>query len=136
MRRGQAAVEYLAIVGIVLLLAAPVLIDAQQSAGELQRASDVVVARTALDNAAEAARLVYSQGDPAQVTFTVTMPGNVIQSNVTDQYLHLRLRSPAGPIDLLSTLDFNVSGSIPTSRGQHALVAKAVNQTNVSITPS
>lgn len=130
---GQAAIEYLALIGFVLLLSAPLLLQAQESTGALETSTDRLTAVNALDTTEDAARLVYSQGEPAKVTFDIELPRGVVEQNVTGQYIRLRLEQRGQETDLIRVVPFNVTGDLPTERGQHTMVAEAVGRTNVSI---
>ncbi len=123
--KGQAAIEYLAIVGIALLLTAPLIVQTQQSAFELQTSYQNGLAKTALNTMEEAAAIVNSQGEPARVTVTVRLPNRINRTNVTDNYLHIRRVSGTDTYTFYNTVSFNVSGSIPTSSGVHRIIATA-----------
>lgn len=133
-RRGQAAIEYLALVGFILLLTGPLLIEAQRSANGLQDSTRQLQVNNLLNSVEEAATLVYSGGEPTRVTFEVTVPDDVTQTNVTQNYVHVRLQGREGPQEYYRLLPFNVTGSIPVEQGRYAMVAEAVGRTNVSIT--
>lgn len=122
---GQAAIEYLAMMGIALLLTAPVVIEVQQASMDLQHSYQHAQTKDTLNNIEEAATLVNAQGTPAQVTFRVQIPSNVVHTNVTGQYLHIRREIGGQPHDMYNVLEFNVSGTIPTDRGVYAMTAKA-----------
>lgn len=132
-RRGQAAIEYVALIGIVLLFATPIVLRTQVAAADLQRTADVVEARNALDTIGEGARFVSAQGEPSTITFDVTLPRGIEATNVTGNYVHLRIDVGQGASDLYEFFDFNISGSIPAEQGRHTLVATAVGQRNVTI---
>lgn len=133
-RKGQAAIEYLAMVGVALLIAAPLIIQTQRTSFELKNSFSSSIAKNSLNNLEESASLVYSQGEPAKVTIDIRIPERVTQTNVSDSYLHIRRRIEKGrETDFYNTLDFNVSGSIPNSEGVHKMVVEAWNgQVNIS----
>ncbi len=132
-RRGQAAIEYLALIGIVLLFATPLVVRTQTAAADLQFTADMIEARNALDTVGEGSRFVFAQGEPSSITFDITLPRGVEHTNVTANYVHIRMDGAHGDSDLYEFFDFNVSGSIPSEQGRHTIVAKAVGQRNVSI---
>lgn len=131
--KGQAALEYLVVIGFALLLSLPLIIKMQSSSANVQHAYKSSMAKNALNNIEEAASLVNSQGEPAKVTFKIQLPDGITQTNVTDNYIHIRREVQSRPADFINPLDFNVSGSIPNSSGVHEMVAEAWNnQVNVS----
>jgi hypothetical protein len=131
--QGQAALEYMAMIGIALLISAPLIFNVNTSAFELQRSFQTSMAQNALNNIEEAASLVHSQGEPAKVTFTIRLPEGIKHTNVTDQRLHIAKEVDGGTTDIYNFLDFNVSGSIPNASGTYQMQAEAWNgQVNVS----
>ncbi len=133
MRLGQVSLEYIAVVGIGLLIATPLIIEAQESSQEMQRSFDNGLARNALNNIEEAASLVNAQGPPARVTFEVRLPTGIVSTNVTGSRLHIRRDVGPAENDFYNPLDFNVTGDIPETAGVHTMVAKAEDD-HVNIT--
>lgn len=129
MRRGQAAVEYLILIGFVLLASSPMFVQVQQSSLQIEDATNQLRAQDALDTMGEAAGLVHSQGEPARVTFEANFPSSIESVNVTRNYIRMRVRGE----DYIEFVEFNVTGDLPMSQGYHTLVAEAVGRTNVSI---
>lgn len=129
MRAGQVAIEYLILVGFVLLVSAPLWVQVQQASFDIQRTTTDMQAREAMDSIGEAARLVYAQGEPAKVTFRARFPKGVSEANVSGNVVRMRVDDE----DYVELFDFNVSGDLPDSRGSHKLVAEAVGRTNVTI---
>lgn len=123
--KGQAAIEYLSIVGIALLLTAPLIVQTQESTIAMQNSYENGLAKTALNTIEEAAALVNSQGEPARVTFKVRLPKDINHTNVTDRIIHIRRAVGGETYSFYNSLPFNVSGNIPTSSGIHEMVAKA-----------
>lgn len=125
-RQGQAALEYLMILGIALLIAAPIILQVQQSSFLLRDSFQNGLVRNSLNNIEEAAALVNSQGEPAKVTFRIRLPDRLVQTNVTDNYVYVERRIGGGKTaEFYSVLDFNVSGEIPVEEGIHVMVAEA-----------
>lgn len=122
---GQAAIEYLTVIGIALLVSTPLIIQTQQSSIEVQSAFNDGLVQNALNAVEEAASLVNSQGDPARVTFRIRLPSGINQTNVSDQFLYIQRRTPNGYTDFYNTLEFNVSGDLPEDPGVHRMVAEA-----------
>ncbi|MDY6774427.1 MAG: hypothetical protein SVS85_04465 [Candidatus Nanohaloarchaea archaeon] len=133
MGKGQVSLEYMAIIGLALLIGTPLVIQAQKSSQDLQQSFRNGLAKSALNSMEEAARLVHSQGPPARVTFRVRLPAGIMQTNVTDNYLHIRRDVGAGSTDFYNTVEFNVTGEIPENSGTHRMVAEA-EESYVNIT--
>jgi len=122
---GQAAIEYLSIVGIAMLLTAPIIVQTQQSTTAVGESYQNGLAKTALNTVDEAAALVNSQGEPARVTFRVRLPDGINRTEVTSEYIHIRRVSGGQTYNFYNSIAFNISGTIPTSSGVHTLVAEA-----------
>lgn len=123
--KGQAAIEYLSIVGIALLISAPLVMQTQKSSIDLQNSYQNGLAKNALNNIEEAAALVHSQGEPAKVTFSVRLPNNVKHTNVTDTYFHISREMGTDTYHFYNEVSFNVSGTIPNASGVHVMRAEA-----------
>lgn len=134
MRKGQVALEYMAIIGLALLIGTPLAIQAQKSSQGLQQSFSNGVAKSALNSMEEAATLVHSQGPPSKVTFRVKLPDGITQTNVTDSYLHIQRKVRGEETNFYNPLNFNVTGEIPTESGVHQMVAEA-EDSHVNITP-
>lgn len=122
---GQAAIEYLSVIAIALLVSTPLIIQTQQSSLEVRSAFNDGLVQNALNSVEEAASLVNSQGDPARVTFRIRLPPGINQTSVSDQFLYIQRRTPNGYTDFYNVLEFNVSGTLPTNPGVHSIVAEA-----------
>lgn len=122
---GQAAIEYLTVIAIALLISTPLIIQTQQSSIEVRSAFNDGLVENALNGVEEAASLVNSQGDPARVTFRIRLPPGINQTNVSDRFLYVQRRTTGGYTDFYNVLDFNVSGDLPTTPGVHGMVAEA-----------
>ncbi len=132
-RQGQAAIEYLALIGFLLLISAPLLIEAQQSTIGLQESTDQLKVVNMLDTIEEASMLVYAQGEPARITFQVEVPNGVVNTTIENQYAVVQYEGMRGRTDFVRTFPFNVSGELPEDPGRYRLVAEAEGRTNVTI---
>lgn len=127
-RQGQAALEYMVMISIALLISTPLILEAQSSVQDVQSTSRSVELQRAMDAMGEGARLVNSQGSPARTTFEVKIPSRVVEGNVSDQHIFYRMRARAGNQSFFRFFNFNVSGKLPTSQGLHAVEVKAVRE--------
>lgn len=122
---GQAAIEYMSVIAIALLISTPLIIQSQQASIGVKSAFNDALVQNALNNVEEAAALVNSQGEPARVTFRIRLPPGINQTNVSDQFLYIQRRTPNGYSDFYNVLSFNVSGTLPNTSGVHSMVAEA-----------
>ena len=66
---GQAAIEYLSIVGIALLLLTPIILVAQQHIKDLNNDTRMMLAMEAKNKIAAASDIVHAQGPPSTMIF-------------------------------------------------------------------
>lgn len=125
MRQGQVSLEYMAIIGLALLISTPLMIEVQDSSRELQNSFDNALVQNALDSIEEGASLVHTQGPPAKTTFDVRLPEGIEATNVTDKYVLIERRVSGATSDFFVGFDFNVDGSIPSNAGVHTIKAEA-----------
>lgn len=127
-RKGQAALEYMVMISIALMIAAPIMIRAQSSIQQVETSSKASRIDAALEAMEQGARLVKSQGTPAKTTFTVTLPQGVVVARAKNNYILYRLAVRGGNQTFFRFFDFNVSGSPPATVGQHRVVVEAVSR--------
>lgn len=133
---GQAATEYMAIVGFSLLLLTPVIIAAERSVKDMNNDANMMLAREALNKISSAADVVYSQGPPSTMTIKIQFPQKIIRAVVENSMILIEVPSGEASSDVTSVLEFNVTGSLPVTGGTHNIRIEAmydmVNITAVS----
>ena len=72
--KAQVSIEYLALIGIALLILGPVLVYATAVVGNSQNQLKISTARNAVDRIGDAADLVYVEGQPAQTSIQILLP--------------------------------------------------------------
>lgn len=133
---GQAAMEYMSIVGIALLLLAPIILAAERSVKDMNNDSGMMLAREALNKMANAAEVVHAQGPPSTMTVEIQFPPRMLRGIATGQMLLIEVPAGEKSSDVVSVLDFNVTGTLPPAGGVHKMRIEAmydkVNITAVS----
>lgn len=131
--KGQAALEYMVVISFALLLAAPIIIRAQSSTSDLRDSKKLATAKNSLNKIQDASELVYSQGPPAQVSFSIEIPSDVRNTTVSDNQIAMKLEVFKGLTDVYNLMDINMSGEIPVKRGVYKMKARAYeNYVNIS----
>ena len=130
--KGQAAIEYMAVFGIGLLLAAPFVLKAQSSIMELQSDSNAVSVQNTLNNIETAADTVSASGDPATRTFPIRLPESVRKTWVLDRAIIIQIDTAQTRSNLSRTFDYNISGTLPNEPGRYVIKTRA-NQSKVDI---
>ena len=126
-RSGQAATEYLIVIGISMLLLTPVIIIGNNAVSDLKYKTDSIVAREAVDEITEIATIVYSQGAPAKITKNIQFPSNIISAGISDNIIRIEMRYKSASNDVFSIVDFNVTGTLPTTSGNHKMSIEAIS---------
>lgn len=124
-RKGQVALEYLVMISFALLIASPLIIQAQQALAGLEQLDRTTKIDDVLDTAVEDASLVYSQGEPARTSSIVMVPQGVANSSIEGSLLSYTLSLRSGNASYFRSTAFDVNGSLPTTAGRYILVAEA-----------
>ena len=132
-RVGQAALEYLIVVGTALLLLAPIISVGQTSIDGLKKDANMLIARQTMNKITEASELVFAQGPPASVTITAQIPPNVNELIFMNKIIIMKLNQYERESDMISTVDFNVTGLISNDSGTYKINIRAIDD-GVNIT--
>ena len=131
--KAQASVEILIIIAIFLAglaIITFVLLNLQNSfSGSIEAKK----ARTTIDTISDAAEKVHQQGLGAKTKVFVTIPNNVNFITISENILLVNLDAGGDARDTYGVLDFNISGDIPTERGNVFLYLEA-KEDHVQIT--
>ncbi|MFH1445364.1 MAG: hypothetical protein ABIF08_02700 [Nanoarchaeota archaeon] len=125
--KGQAAFEYIMIFIIVLAFVVPVwfyLITVQtDTTTELH----LTYAKIAVENIAEKADLVYSQGAPAKVTIKVYMPKNIINASIVSKTVLLNMKVNSHDTFVTATSTATLDGYLPQTEGVYIFEIEAID---------
>lgn len=130
--KGQAAIEYMTVFGIALVLAAPFVLEAQSSVIELRSDSNAVSVQNTLNNIEVAVDTVSASGEPAARTFPIRLPQTVQKTWLMDRAIVVQIRTAQASSNFSRTFDFNISGAFPDQPGRYMLKTQA-NQSEVEI---
>ena len=114
MAKGQAALEYLAIVGIQLLVLSLVWLYFNTNYQTSLKELDAQKARDTVNKIADTAQVVNLQGPPAKQTVVVDFPADVAMVNVTGHEVLIRL---SGNRDAYTYSPVLLNGSIKAYAG-------------------
>ena len=132
-RIGQAALEYLIVVGMALLLLAPIIGVGQTAIDGLKKDSNMLIARQTMNKITEASELVFAQGPPASVTITAQIPSNINEIIFMNKIIIMKLNQYERESDIISMVNFNVTGFIPNNSGTYKINIRAIDD-GVNIT--
>ncbi len=129
-KTGQASVEYVIIVGVLLIITIPFFYYAFSESNtniKLNQADDAV------KTIARAADSVYSFGPGSKQLVYITIPEGVSSSSVTSKTIQMQLSIFGGTSDIYAITKANLTGSIPTSRGTYKLSLEMLSNGIVAI---
>jgi len=131
--KAQAAMEYMVITGISLLILLVLLNTAYRKVGEMQKQADLDAAERAVNKLKEAADFVYVHGHPSKLTIEVYLPGGVYAPNtyVSGNTINLALgqgdtytdvwRGTKGPVEW----DAGGNTTMPSVRGYYVITVES-----------
>ncbi len=113
--RGQAAVEWVVILAVSLLVLFIIISISSQYLSELTQSQINREARNSVEDLASAAKQVYYQGEGSRQQVFITIPEGVdaSRSGITNRTINLNVLGT----DFPARTDFDVRGRIPTSPG-------------------
>ena len=125
--KSQTAVELIIILAIALVIFISILSINENVTSSVSNRFEVTKAKTSLEDLANAAELVYQQGIGAKTKVYITIPNNVNSVSISGQTLSINMYSGGNPRDVYRTVDFAVSGNIPTEEGNYWVTVEAMD---------
>ncbi len=120
--KSQVAMEYIILVGFVLVIIIPliVLFYSQSSDITVQVKSQQVqsIGQNIVDNAES----VYYLGEPSKVQIKIQLPENIKNTSINSKSIVFTLRTESGLTDVVVPSRVNISGSLPKSSGIHLVI--------------
>lgn len=126
--KAQSSVEYMAVIGISLLIIIPL-------AGfvwtQNETATRVRQAEVSANTIAKTAESLYAQGNGAKATVDAIFPAgyDANKSYVRERTVLLRVVTPGGAGDVIARSDANLTGTLPAGPGYRVLTLQLVNGT-------
>jgi len=133
-RRAQISVEFLIVVGLVLMILSPLWFTISRSVQEEQTDLRVAQAKTALSRMVDAADLVYVQGAPASATLVVYIPSGVLNYTFGANETYYTVSVGASTTDVLEPTKTPMTGSLPLSEGTQKVMITAEANGVVNVT--
>lgn len=132
--KGQAAIEYFSIIGIVIVAISIIAAMAWQQNETSTRVQQANIAANMLASAADS---LYAQGPGSKASINVIIPPGYSPSasSIEDNTIEFSIDTPGGHIAIVAFTKANVSGSPPTSSGMKNIQLETI-QGYVNITSS
>lgn len=127
---GQAAIEYMIVFGIALVLALPFVLKAQSSIVDLKSDSNAVSIQNSLNDIELAVETVSASGEPAARTFPIRLPETVEKTWVLQKAVVVEIDTSGPRSNFSRSFEVNVTGDLPDEPGRYMLKAEA-NQSEV-----
>ena len=125
--RAQAAMEYLSIVGIILVFIIPIwaylITVEQETASELS----LSYSKNAVRQIADASSLVYSQGPPAKISFQIYVPPGVNSISFDNKSVVFNVSLGAVYTDVFATSTAAMNGTLPKDEGYYTVEITAID---------
>ncbi|MBW6452088.1 MAG: hypothetical protein K0B02_05165 [DPANN group archaeon] len=125
-RKGQAALEYMIILMIGLVLITPIIIEGNKKISDLRSTTAALKITETLNAISDTSRLVYSQGVPARIIIDVELPEYINSINITNKHIIITHETERGISDFVETFDFNVTGDISILSGLKKVKVEAI----------
>ncbi len=133
--RGQASIEYLALVGIVLAFIIPVWLYMTSLNTQTGNELSLSYAKNAAKQIADVSSLVYSQGPPAKVSLKLYIPSGVINASLQGNNIVFNVSVGNSYTDVFAVSSAPLNGTLPTEQGTYNIAIQAVGS-YVQINPA
>ncbi|MBW2965951.1 hypothetical protein KY342_02490 [Candidatus Woesearchaeota archaeon] len=124
-KKSQAAMEMIIILAVGLIILGSVLVVNNKIMTGTSGRIESTKARTAVDTLSDSAELVYQQGVGSRTRVFVALPDEIQSFNASGQTLNMQLYAGGSLKDVYRSLDFNVSGTLPSEEGNYWIYVEA-----------
>ncbi len=131
--RAQAAFEYMLVVIIVLAFMIPIWTYIVTVNNEANDELSLSYAKNTVDAIASAADLVYTQGPPAKVRISVSIPGGVQGYNITNNTVMLEVGHGGAASDIYAISRARLNGTLPVNGGTYLIEVSAIEDANYDV---
>jgi uncharacterized protein (UPF0333 family) len=123
--RGQAAFEYLLLFSLILGILSFLTFYAQQMTDRNREEIMISNAAIAVNKIVEASDIVYSQGKPSQITFSIYIPEKVNSIVFSNKMIIMKIGVSSGFSDIFATSKAPLQGHISINSGSKRIRVKA-----------
>src|SRR3989338_662414 len=130
MKRGQVALEYLIIIGVVLAFLIPIV---QQSFTTTKATIRLEKTQSSLQGLEDAINSVYVSGPGNKKTVKVYIPESTISSNVANNTIILTVNELGAESDILLITKTLLTGNLPQEPGEYKITVEALENGTVAL---
>ena len=123
--KAQAAIEYMMIISIVMVIIIPLFFLVNTYMYEGKEELKLKALEDSVESLAEASDMVYFQGYPAKMSVKLYVPEGVTLAEVNENIIRVRIKTSSGEIDVIGVTQANLTGSLPTTSGIHTITLAA-----------
>ena len=125
--RGQAAIEYFVVVGLVIIFMIPLWSYMVATQDDVGQEVSLSYAQTAAKQIADASSLVHSQGYPAKINIRVYIPEGVLNVSLAQKTVSFNITYRDLVTDVWSKSNTDLNGTIPTNEGYYNFDIQSMN---------
>lgn len=131
--KAQIAFEYMLVVIIALGFMIP--LWAYVTTVKIEAADELSLsyAKNTVDRLASTADLIYSQGPPAKVRVSIYIPDSMVDYNITNYTINLRVRYGNVISDVFAESKAKLNGTLPLTSGSYWMEIEAVDNANYDV---
>lgn len=130
---GQAALEYMFIVILVLLFMVPVWVYLSTVETKTATELSMTYAKNAVDKIASTADLIYSQGPPAKVKVSVYLPEKIVDINISNYTINAKMNYEESMMDIFAVSRARMNGTVPIAEGNYWIQIEAVENADYDV---
>jgi uncharacterized protein (UPF0333 family) len=133
-KRGQAAIEYIILIGVLLVFLIPVVYYSLNQSSTQVRMSQL---ENAVKRLAKTADAMQGIGIGAHDVVVITLPQGVEEVEVGNYTINLKVSMAGGISDIGMPTKANITGSFPSTPGTYRILLQHLNTgvVNVSLKP-
>ena len=122
--RGQVANEVVAVIGIAVVLAIPLLFGISMYSASLSQSLEVEKADAAATRLARMADAVIYMGPNSSIVEEITVPAGVSDVRISGREIVFVVETSWGKSEIVKMTEGNVSGSVPSAEGSYFVEVK------------
>lgn len=132
-KNGQVSMEYLLIVGFILLITIPMVFIFMLYSSESQYTLESNQIDQVAKQVADAADSVFYLGEPSQTTIKVYIPTMIEEAILDGREVIFKIKKENKTSDIVAISAVNMTGFLPTTKGVHFITIKAIpNAVNIT----
>lgn len=131
--KGQSSVEFVAIIGIALVLAAPFVIEAQQSAIDLTKSSEDAEFYTSFNDLSDKIDQVASSGEQTKRTVTLEVTSDIEEIYILDRALVFEQQRGDNAQNFSQIFDYDIEADMTAQQGFYTYqIVNTGNKVNIT----